>query len=53
MREMEGLMLVISDESGYFGESTRSEIEYAIKNGKPVGFANPAAKRRAHELELI
>ena len=46
-------VLVVSDETGYFGESTRSEIEYAIKNGKPVEFANLAAKRRAYELELI
>jgi len=46
-------VFVVSDETGYFGESTRSEIEYAIKNGKPVEFANAAAKHRAYELELV
>ena len=46
-------VLVLSDETGYFGESTRSEIEYAIKNGKPVEFAHVAAKQRAYDLELV
>ena len=46
-------VFVVSDETGYFGESTRSEIEYAVKNGKPVEFVNPAARQRAYELELI
>lgn len=46
-------VLVVSDETGYFGESTRSEITHAIKNGKPVEFANLAARHRAYELELI
>lgn len=27
---------------GYIGESTRSEIAYAIKNGKPVKYLEPA-----------
>ena len=31
-------VLVVSDASGYFGESTRSEIEYARAHGKPVRF---------------
>jgi hypothetical protein len=31
-------VLVVSDETGYFGDSTRSEIEYAQKLGKPVRF---------------
>lgn len=26
---------------GYVGESTRSEIEYAIKHGKPVNYLEP------------
>lgn len=31
-------VLVVSDESGYYGDSTRSEIEYARGLGKPVRF---------------
>lgn len=31
-------VLVVSDESGYYGDSTRSEIEYARLHGKPVRF---------------
>ena len=51
--DMADYVLVVSDATGYFGESTRGEIEYAVKNGKPVEFAEPAAKQRAYELELI
>lgn len=29
---------------GYIGESTRSEIEYAIKNGKKVNYLEPIAR---------
>lgn len=36
-------VLVVSDETGYIGESTRREIEYARKLGKPVRFAVEAA----------
>lgn len=36
-------VLVVSDESGYFGEATRSEIEYARTLGKPVRFLTPPA----------
>ena len=32
-------VLVVSDETGYFGASTRGEIEYALANGKPVAYA--------------
>ena len=32
-------VLVLSDETGYFGESTRSEIEYATRTGTPVEFS--------------
>jgi|SRR5688572_4245366 len=38
--------LVVSDEAGYFGDSTRSEIAYAEAHGKPVRFAHPAAAAR-------
>jgi hypothetical protein len=31
-------VLVVSDESGYYGESTRSEIAYAESIGKPVSY---------------
>lgn len=45
-------VLVVSDESGYFGESTTGEIRYALEYGKPVEYAEPAAARRARELGL-
>jgi hypothetical protein len=38
---------VVSDESGYFGASTWSEIQYARSLGKPVLFEVEAAKARA------
>lgn len=37
-------VLVVSDASGYYGESTRSEIEYAEKVGKPVYYLEPPAE---------
>ncbi len=43
-------VLVVSDEAGYFGESTWGEIRYAWQQGKPVEFVQPAAKARAHEF---
>lgn len=45
-------VLVVSDETGYFGESTENEIRYAAEHGKPVRFAEPAAAARARELRL-
>jgi hypothetical protein len=45
-------VLVVSDETGYFGESTEGEIRYAAGHGKPVRFAEPAAARRARWLGL-
>jgi len=39
-------VLVVSDERGYFGESTRSEIAYATALGKPVEFVHPSARER-------
>ena len=30
---------------GYIGESTRSEIEYALKNGKKVNYLEPVKKQ--------
>lgn len=45
-------VLVVSDETGYFGESTRSEIAYAIGHGKPVMFTEAAAGREAQAASL-
>lgn len=46
-------VLVVSDETGYFGDSTASEIQYAAERGKPVRFSFAAAKWRAHEMDLF
>ena len=46
-------VLVVSDETGYFGESTAGEIRYAVKHGKPVEFTMPAAGMRAYDAGLI
>lgn len=39
-----GRVLVVSDESGYFGASTRGEIDYARDLGVPVDFLVPASE---------
>lgn len=36
-------IIVVSDESGYYGDSTRGEIEYARSLGLPVDFRQVAA----------
>lgn len=36
-------VLIVSDESGYYGDSTRNEIAYARQVGKPVRFASQQA----------
>lgn len=42
--DMADEVFVVSDSSGYFGDSTRSEIAYARAIGKPVRFqVEPAA----------
>jgi len=46
-------VLVVSDASGYFGESTAGEIRYAIEHDKTVTFAYPASMTRARELGLL
>ena len=46
-------VLVVSDESGYFGDSTASEIQYAAEHGKPVRFTVAAARHRADEMDLF
>jgi hypothetical protein len=38
-----GRVLVVSDASGYFGSSTRGEIDYARDSGVPVDFLVPAS----------
>ena len=40
-------VLVVSDESGYIGDSTRSEIEYARAAVKPVRFLVPVVEGSA------
>jgi hypothetical protein len=45
-------VLVVSDETGYFGDSTKSEIRYAVQHGKPVRFTEPRAVLRAQALGL-
>jgi hypothetical protein len=39
-------IIVISDDSGYIGESTRDEIDYAIAHNKAVEWLHPAAEER-------
>ena len=46
-------VLIVSDETGYFGESTQGEIRYALEHGKPVRYAEPASEMQARELGLI
>jgi hypothetical protein len=46
-------VLVVSDETGYFGDSTKGEIRYAAGHGKPVRFTEPRAALRARALGLI
>lgn len=46
-------VLVVSDEDGYFGDSTEGEIRYAVEHGKPVRFTEPKAGLRARALGLI
>lgn len=44
-------VLVVSDETGYFGDSTLSEIEYAERIGKKVKFDVTAARERYLEIK--
>lgn len=37
--DLADIVVVVSDASKYYGESTRSEIEYAEKQGKPVYYS--------------
>lgn len=46
-------VLVVSDESGYFGESTAREIGYAVRQGKPVEFTTAVAGTRAKTQRLL
>lgn len=46
-------VLVVSDDTGYFGQSTASEIAYAVEHRKPVRFAVDAAHRRAWNASLL
>lgn len=46
-------VLVVSNVSGYFGETTEEEIRYAVTRRKSVKFSTPAAQQRALERGLI
>lgn len=46
-------VLVISDEAGYLGESTRGEIAYANELAKPVRYMHEAALERADSIGLV
>ncbi len=46
-------VLVVSDETGYFGQSTAGEIRYAVERGKPVRFAVAASEERARQMGLM
>jgi hypothetical protein len=46
-------VLVVSDESGYFGQSTAGEIAYANAVAKPVRYVHQAAEDRARSKGLI
>lgn len=37
-------IVVVSDDTGYYGDSTRSEIDYAHTHGKPVAYRRIAVK---------
>jgi hypothetical protein len=39
-------VLVVSDETGYIGNSTRGEIAYAFQHNKPVRFQHPEKGNR-------
>lgn len=39
--ELADEVLVVSDATGYYGDSTRREIEHARRLGKPVRFLTP------------
>jgi dienelactone hydrolase len=41
--DMADEILVVSDATGYYGDSTRREIEYAHRTGKPVRYLEPVA----------
>lgn len=46
-------VLVVSDEAGYFGDSTAGEIAYANAVAKPVRYVHQAAENRARSKGLI
>ncbi len=48
--DMADEVLVVSDDSGYFGDSTTGEIRYALAIGRPIRFAHAAAEERWNAL---
>lgn len=54
--DLSARIVVVSDETGYYGESTRGEIEYARERGLSVEFRKVAAQRpvtRRHGLLAV
>jgi hypothetical protein len=47
--DMSSRIIVISDDTGYIGDSTAGEINYAIKHGKQVEWLSQAAEERFYE----
>jgi hypothetical protein len=43
-------VLVVSDETGYFGRSTYGEITYALGLGKPVRWVHDTARQRYEDI---
>jgi hypothetical protein len=46
--DLSSFIIVISDDTGYIGESTRSEIKYAFDHGKRVEWLSIRAERNYH-----
>jgi hypothetical protein len=44
--DLSSMIIVISDDSGYIGDSTRGEIEYALMRGKTVQWMSAASRAK-------
>lgn len=42
-------VVIVTDATGYIGDSTRAEIEYATKLGKPISYLEPVASQQSGE----
>jgi carbon storage regulator CsrA len=45
--------ILVLNVGGYIGESTRSEIRYAVRTGKPVGFLEPLRMVNGEDVTLF